>query len=436
MTRVNLRFEGPWECLSAADRAALLRRERGGSGVGIRATAAALVDDVRARGDAALREQTSRFDGVDLETLEVPRAMLTAALESLAAPVRRALERAAANIARVHSAAPPALTSVSPEPGVVIVRRPEPLSRVGIYAPGGRAAYPSSVLMAAVPARAAGVGEIVLASPPDPGARGLPAAVVLAAAAVAGVDRVFAMGGAGAIAALAYGTESVPSVDRIVGPGNAWVAAAKLLVTDTVAIDCPAGPSELVVIADASCDPRTVALELVAQAEHDPRAMSVALVVGNDVATAIGRELSAVVAAATRSDVVREALATLGGILPVADLRGAVRAANWIAPEHLLLATSAAESLVADIRNAGSVFVGQSASVAFGDYLTGANHVLPTGGAARGYSGLSALDFVRWTTFQYVDRSAASRLAGDTGALADAEGLPGHSAAARQWSAA
>jgi histidinol dehydrogenase len=287
--------------------------------------------------------------------------------------------------------------------------------------------------MAAIPAKVAGVGTVVLASPPD--RTGKPAAIVLAAAALAGVDRVFAVGGAGAVAAMAYGTKTIPRVDRIVGPGNAYVAAAKLLVADRVGIDSPAGPSELVVIADDTSNPRVVATEMVAQAEHDPDAVVVAIAVGPKVARVIETFVADAVARAERGEIVREALRRRGGILVARDRGEAIAAANDIAAEHLLLAVGDAESLVDGVRNAGAVFVGASASVAFGDYMTGANHVLPTGGSARAYSGLSPLDFVRWTTFQSVEPDAAARLAGDVATLARAEGLPGHAAAALQWSA-
>ena len=228
-------------------------------------------------GDAALRALATEFDGVTLDALEVPASRCVAALDALDPALRRAMERAANNIRRVHQGFLPATQEVESEPGIVVGRRPDPLGRVGVYAPGGRAAYPSSVLMGVVPARVAGVGEIIVCSPPGRDT-GLPAEVVLAAAALAGAHRVFALGGAGAIAALAYGTESVPRVDRIVGPGNAYVAEAKIQVARAVAIDSPAGPSELLVLADASADPQLIAREMLAQAEHDPLAAVVAVV--------------------------------------------------------------------------------------------------------------------------------------------------------------
>jgi histidinol dehydrogenase len=397
---------------------------------------AGIVDDVRRRGDAALIEMALRFDGVTLDALEVPRTALTRALDSIDADLRRAMERSAANIARVHEAFLPRGGEVEVEPGIVVGRRCDPLGRVGVYAPGGRASYPSSVLMAAIPARVAAVGEIILASPPSAGGGGLPAQTVLAAAALARVDRVFAVGGAGAIAAMAFGTATIPRVDRIVGPGNAYVAAAKLAVVSHVAIDCPAGPSELLVIADDTANAGSVAAEMIAQAEHDPDAFVAALVVGEDAAAAIEAELAGQVELADRGEVVRAALGggSSGGVVRVADLDSAMDIANEFAPEHLLLAVSDADALLPRARNAGTVFVGTSASVTFGDYMTGANHVLPTGGLARSYSGLSPLDFVRWTTYQRVTTAAAARLAPDVARIAQSEGLPAHAAAAARWS--
>jgi histidinol dehydrogenase len=287
--------------------------------------------------------------------------------------------------------------------------------------------------MGAVPARVAGVGEVILCSPPGPD--GKPSDVVLAAAALAGVDRVFAIGGAGAIAAMAYGTASVPSVDRIVGPGNAYVAEAKAQVASAVAIDSPAGPSELLVIADRSASPTVIAREMLAQAEHDPVAAVVLVTDARALEEAVPAELGRAIDAEPRAAIMRAAFAARGAIVLVSSLDQAVEFSNRWAPEHLLLAVRAevAQSLLDRLRNAGTIFVGQSASVAFGDYLSGANHVLPTGGAARSYSGLSTLDFVRWTTYQRIAPAVAARFADDTVLFADAEGLPAHAAAARQW---
>jgi histidinol dehydrogenase len=424
---MSLRFRGPIESLSETDARALFDRTTPAS-ADVAGETARIIADVRARGDAALRDMARRFDRVELDALEVSRRTIQRALDATPPALRGALERAAANIESVHRAFAPTTLEVESEPGVIVGRRPDPLERVGVYAPGGRACYPSSVLMGAVPARAAGVCEVIVCSPPD--STGTPPSVALAAAAVARVDRVFAVGGAGAVAALALGTDSVPRVDAIVGPGNAYVAAAKLQLVNTVRIDSPAGPSELVVIADASADARDLAAEMVAQAEHDPWTCVIAVVTGEQQAMALERAIARALADAPRRLIVEAALAANGGILWAETLSAAVDFANAYAPEHLLIASDAADDLLQLVRNAGTVFLGDASSVAFGDYITGANHVLPTGGAARAYSGLSPLDFVRWTTYQRVDRMAAARMAPDVMALARAEGLPGHATAA------
>ena len=418
--------------LSAQDRGSLLGRARR-SDSDVRERAANILRRVRLAGDRALFEMAREYDAVALESLEVPSEIRRRSLASLGVGVRSALERAARNIAAVHSASPPQPVEIETEAGVVVGRRPDPLQRVGIYAPGGRAAYASSVLMAAVPARVAGVSEIVLCSPPR--GDGYPAPLVLAACEIAGVDRVFAVGGAGAIAAMAYGTDTVPRVDKVVGPGNAYVAEAKLLVSRDVGIDSPAGPSELMILCDESSDSETIAREVVAQAEHDVDACIVVISIGRDAPGGIIDAIAQEIARAPRAEVVRAALEHNGAILSADSLPEAVSFAIEFAPEHLLLAVQNAESLLPQIRNAGSVFIGEQSSVVFGDYITGGNHVLPTGGLARSYSGLGPLDFVRWTYYQKVSREAARRLSTDAAILADAEGLPGHARAALRWSA-
>lgn len=426
-----LRYTGSIDGLSVDARRSLFARSTETSAK-VATETARIIADVRVRGDAALLDLARRFDGVDLDQVEVPRAAMTRALDETAPELRRAMDRAARNIAAVHTAFMPSLVEVEPEPGILVGRRPDPLQRVGVYAPGGRASYPSSVLMGALPARVAGVSEIVLCSPPD--LSGRPAASVLAAAAIAGVDRMFAVGGAGAVAAMALGTESIPRVDRIVGPGNVYVAAAKLQLGGEVGIDSPAGPSELLIIADGSVDAEYVALEMVAQAEHDPSACVLVLAVDDAIVEDIECALVNAVRATPRREIVARALAGQGGVLRADSIESAVAFANEYAPEHLLLAIRSADATLQDVRNAGTVFLGVTTSVAFGDYMTGANHVLPTGGSARVYSGLSPLAFVRWTTYQRVDETAARRLASDVAQFANAELLPGHAAAAARWS--
>ncbi len=427
---VQLRFRGKLSSLSPGDQRLLFDRSSARDQE-VTATVAAIIARVRTDGNAALVDFARRFDHVQIEALEVRRDEVRRALESLEVAVRNAMERAARNIERVHRALLPQSSTVEVEPGVTVTRRPDPLGRVGVYAPGGSAAYPSSVLMGAVPARVAGVGEIILCSPP--GKNGLPSKVVLAAAELAGVDRVFSVGGAGAIAAMALGTTSVPRVDKIVGPGNAYVVEAKLQLGSNVAFDSPAGPSELLVIADESIDPEVIAREVVAQAEHDPRATVVVFALSERVAQRIEAAILPVARLTARREIIFDSLGTRGGVVSVAGLTEAIEAANRFAAEHLMIAMRDPSAILDRIRNTGTVFVGPASSVAFGDYITGANHVLPTGGLARSYSGLSTLDFFRWTTCQSVTTGAAARLARDTAVFAESEGLYAHAAAARAW---
>lgn len=430
-----LRARGDFDSLDVATQRAITDRASSiDPAIGPRTSA--IIDRVRRDGDAALTAMAREFDGVDALTIEVPKSAWIDALRSLDPALRRALERTLRNITTVHTAFLPVETRVSPEPGIVVGRRPDPLQRVGVYAPGGRAAYPSSLLMGAVPARVAGVREVIVCSPPGP--NGMPSDVVLAAAALANVDRVFAVGGAGAIAAMALGTATIPRVDRIVGPGNAYVAEAKLQLVSQVTIDAPAGPSELLVLADDSADANAIARELVAQAEHDPDAAVIAIVCGENAeaqASRIEGALAQLVVTTPRATIVRAALAARGAVVTVPTIDRGVALANSWAAEHLLLVVrdDVRTATLAALRSAGTIFVGESSSVAYGDYMTGANHVLPTAGAARCYSGLSTLDFVRWTTWQEVTPAAAAAMADDVGCFADAEALPAHAAAARAW---
>lgn len=430
MSTLKLRFRGAVGSLGSEGRIALLERTTADNDV-LRDTVTATIDAVRSQGDAVLKSLAREYDNVSLKRLDVPKAEWTKALASIDPAVRSAMERSARNIETAHRAFLPAASEVETEPGITIGRRPDPLGRVGVYAPGGRAAYPSSVLMGAIPARVAGVGEVILCSPPS--TNGMPSPAVLAACAIAQVDKVFALGGAGAIAAMAYGTESVPRVDRIVGPGNAWVTEAKVQVAKACAIDSPAGPSELLLIADDSADVAQVARELLAQAEHDPMACVVAVTIGDEVARQVELALETMVGGYSRHAIIRQALEANGGVISVDSLEDAVTLSNFYAPEHLLIAVRDADRILPALRNAGTIFVGTTASVSFGDYMTGANHTLPTNGLARSYSGLSTLDFIRWTTYQRVTPEAAARLAGDVGTFADAEGLDGHARAARAW---
>ena len=431
MTReFKLRFSGAYSELPVTDKSLLL--ERGATrDATVSDRVAVIVDRVRTTGDTALREMASEFDGVDLGELEVGRASLVDALEQLPQDLRQSMERSANNIRRFHEGQLPKASSIIIEPGVTIGRRPDALGRVGVYAPGGRASYPSSVLMGAIPAKVAGVGEIVLCSPPSEG--GFPSQAVLAAAQLSGVDRVFAVGGAGAIAAMCLGTTTIPRVDKVVGPGNAYVAEAKLQLATIASFDSPAGPSELLVIADDKANPESVAREVLAQAEHDPQAVAIVIATDQNTARRIGSEISIQMKTAIRGDIIATSLAERGGVVSVGSIADALAISNAFAPEHLMLAVSNPRQALELVRNAGTVFLGEASSVAFGDYMTGANHVLPTGGLARSYSGLSTLDFVRWTTFQEITPSGAASLARDVAVFAEAEGLSAHAAASLAW---
>lgn len=393
------------------------------------ASVADMVADVRARGDDALLEMAARFDGVELEALEIPRARWDVALQGLPPAVRSGLERAAGNIRRFHAAQIPTDVTLDVEPGIRITRRWVPLERVGVYAPGGRAAYPSSVLMGVVPAVAVGVGEVIVCSPPGP--MGTPPEEVMAACAIAGADRLFAVGGAGAVAAMAFGTATIPATDAVVGPGNRWVTEAKGQVAGRVLIDSPAGPSEVLVLADETADPILVAAEVMAQAEHDPEAACVVVSTDRARAQEIRVTLAEQLAAAPRREVAAAALAANGAILVADSLDEAVAFAAAWAPEHLSVMTADAAGVASRIPTAGTTFVGPWASVAFGDYMTGANHVLPTAGRARSFSGLSAQHYLRSFTVQEINEEGAVNLAEAVAVLAEAEGLPAHAAAAR-----
>ncbi|MEZ4398646.1 MAG: histidinol dehydrogenase [Kofleriaceae bacterium] len=381
---------------------------------------AAIVADVRARGDLAVRAYTERFD----HRLPGPTGSFELDGETwqrratIAPEIRAALEHAAERIRWFHTHQREPEVAVERD-GIKLGLRIAPLARVGLYVPGGTARYPSSVLMTAIPAKVAGVGEVVMVTP---GA----SAETLAAAEIAGVDRVFEIGGAQAVAALAYGTATVPRVDKIVGPGNQWVAAAKRLVFGQVDIDSVAGPSEVLIIADASADPAWVAADLLAQAEHDTEARAILVTTAPGLPAAVERELEAQLATLPRAAIARTALERWGAAILVADLEQAVAVANRYAPEHLELDVAAPRELVPRLHTAGAIFVGKWASEAAGDYLAGPNHVLPTGGAARYASPLGVYDFVRRTSVIEYSEAAARADAPVIAALAAVEGLDAH----------
>ncbi|MCA1812743.1 MAG: histidinol dehydrogenase [Halobacteriales archaeon] len=395
---------------------------------GPREAARRIIARVQTQGDAALRALAKELDGADVRELEVPRPAMQAAWRGLTAEQRRALTDAARNITTFHRAQVPKPLRVRIAAGVTAGRTPVPLTRAGIYAPGGRAAYPSSVLMAALPAKVAGVRERVLCSPP--GKDGEVARSVLAACWLAKVERVFRVGGAQAIAAMALGTGSVPRVDKVVGPGNAYVAAAKLLLQGHVGIDTPAGPSEALIIADAKASPTLVARELLCQSEHGPDSCSIAICTSASLAEQAAKEIERLLPEEPRRDSIAKSLAARGAILVADSVPEALAFSEACAPEHLLLMVQRPERWLPKVRHAGSVFLGASSAISFGDYCTGTNHVLPTGGAARWSSGLQVEDFVRWVPWQEVSATGARRLAPTAATLARLEGLEAHARSA------
>ena len=394
------------------------------------AAVAAIVADVRARGDAALLEYTARFDRVSapsVAALELSAAALDKALAELAPAEREALERAAARIRAFHERQLTSSWSLTEADGTRLGQRITALQRVGLYVPGGRAAYPSSVLMNAIPARVAGVAEIVMVVPAPDGVRN---PLVLAAARLAGVARAFAIGGAQAIAALAYGTTTIPAVDKIVGPGNAYVAAAKRRVFGAVGIDMIAGPSEILVIADATARPDWVTMDLFAQAEHDESAQAILLTPDAALIEAVAASIARGLRTMPRREVIAASLARRGALVKVRDLAEACVLADRIAPEHLELAVADPEPLLARINNAGAIFLGHFSSEAVGDYCAGPNHVLPTGRSARFSSPLGVYDFQKRSSIIAVSREGARTLGRLAATLALGEGLPAHAQSA------
>jgi histidinol dehydrogenase len=397
----------------------------------IDAAAAAIVEDVRARGDAALLEHTNRFDRMDapsVAALEIPAADMRAALESLPIEERAALEAAARRIQSFHERQRGESWSVVEDDGTVLGQRVTPLDRVGVYVPGGRAAYPSSVLMNVIPARVAGVAEIVMVSPTPDGARN---PLVLAAASLAGVTRAFAIGGAQAVAALAYGTDTVPAVDKIVGPGNAYVAAAKRHVFGVVGIDMIAGPSEILVICDGKTDPDWIAMDLFSQAEHDELAQAILLTPDAAFIDRVQASIARLLPAMPRREIIEKSVANRGALILVASLDEACALANRIAPEHLEISTDEPQRWADKIRHAGAIFLGRHSSESLGDYCAGPNHVLPTARTARFSSPLGVYDFQKRTSLIHVSLEGARTLGAVAARLADGEGLAAHAASAR-----
>ncbi len=387
-----------------------------------------IIADVRSRGDAALYDYSEKFDKVKLDALEVSPAEIEAAMQAVEPGFIRVLETAAANIRAFHEKQVRQSFIVAERDGVVMGQKVTPLDRVGLYAPGGTAAYPSSVLMNAIPAKIAGCGEIVMTTPPARDGSVNPA--ILAAAKVAGIDRVFKVGGAQAVAALAYGTASVPCVDKIVGPGNAFVAEAKKQVFGRVAIDMIAGPSEILIVADGNSDAREVAADLLSQAEHDKMASAVLVTDSADLARAVQAEVERQVRMLPREEIASASIDVNGKIIVAESIDQAIDISNAIAPEHLELCFDNPFDYLEKVRHAGSIFMGRSCPEALGDYLAGPNHILPTGGTARFYSPLSVDDFVKKSQYTYFTREALGKVADDIALFARKEGLEAHARSA------
>ena len=391
-------------------------------------TVAEIINNVKVNGDKALFEYCERFDGASICSLEVSDDEINEAFESVEPRFIRILEDAAKNIRNFHEKQVRNSFIINDSDGVVIGQKVIPIDRAGLYVPGGTAAYPSTVLMDSIPAKIAGCKEICIITPPNKEGKVNP--VILAAAKIAGVDRIFKVGGAQAIAALAYGTETIPKVDKIVGPGNAYVAEAKKQVYGIVSIDMIAGPSEILVVADSKSDARFVAADLLSQAEHDRMASAVLVTDSMEFATKVSDEVERQLSLLPREDIARTSIDNNGKIIVADDLSKAIEIANEIAPEHLELCVDQPFDYLDKIKHAGSIFMGRYCPEALGDYFAGPNHTLPTTGTARFSSPLSVDDFVKKTQYTYYTKDALSRIADDVAFFAEKEGLSAHARSA------
>ncbi|MBR0085613.1 MAG: histidinol dehydrogenase, partial [Lachnospiraceae bacterium] len=389
---------------------------------------AGIIADVRERGDAALFEYTKKFDGVDLdkESLLVTEEEIQAAYQSVDSRFIEVVRRSRDNIRAFHEKQKRTSFIDTSAEGRILGQKITPLYRTGVYVPGGKAAYPSSVLMNIVPARVAGVNEIIMVSPPDRNCNGNINPRTLVAANEAGAEKIYKVGGAQAVAALAYGTESIPRVDKITGPGNIFVAMAKKAVYGHVGIDSIAGPSEILVIADETADPVYAAADLLSQAEHDELASAIMITTSEELAAAVNTEIDGFLKKLSRSGIIRKSLENYGHIFIAESLDEAVEAANEIASEHLEILTKDPFEVMTKIRNAGAIFLGPYSSEPLGDYFAGPNHVLPTNGTARFFSPLSVDDFIKKSSIIYYSRSELEKAADDIIDFAQAEGLTAH----------
>lgn len=392
-------------------------------------TVSAVLSDVRTKGDAALREYTAKFDKVELANIEVSKEEFEKALSGISSELLDHLKSAAENIRAFHEAQLPEATwFMELKPGILLGQKATPLESVGAYAPGGRASYPSTVLMTVIPARVAGVERVIVCTPPRPDGTVHP--LTLAAAKVAGADKVFKLGGVQAIGAMAYGTETVPKVDKIVGPGNVFVTSAKMQIRDVAEIDFPAGPSEVLIIADESADAVMAASDIIAQAEHDPSAVSILVTESDKLAEAVKKEVLVQAEQTARSSIVKSSLEN-AAILTADSLGQCINFSNKFAPEHLEIIVSNPDFVLDKIKNAGSIFIGNYSPVPVGDYASGTNHVLPTAGYARIYSGLNINHFIKYSSIQKISKSGLESLKETIIALAEEEGLQAHADAIR-----
>lgn len=396
--------------------------------VDVTAVVADIIDDVKENGDAALIKYCEKFDKASLSSLEVTKEELSAAMDMVEPEFIEVLNKAAANIRKFHEKQVRHGFIINDENGIVTGQKVIPIDCAGLYVPGGTAAYPSTVLMNAIPAKIAGCRQVVMVTPPSADGSINPA--ILAAANIAGVDKIFKVGGAQAVAALAYGTETVPKVDKIVGPGNAFVAEAKRQVFGQVSIDMIAGPSEILVVADGKSNPKYVAADLLSQAEHDKLASAVLVTDSEKLAKLVSDELERQIPMLERCEIARKSIDDNGKIIIADDLKKVIEIANEIAPEHLELCVDNPFDYLDGIRHAGSIFMGRSCPEALGDYLSGANHTLPTGGTARFSSPLSVDDFVKKTQYTYYTKDALEKVAWDIDRFAKKEGLTAHAKSA------
>ncbi len=397
--------------------------------VDVEATVSAIIADVRENGDEALFAYTKKFDKAELTSLQVSKEEMAEAMAVVSPELIAIMEKAAANIRKFHQRQVRNSFIINDGDGVIMGQKIIPVDRAGLYVPGGTAAYPSTVLMDAIPAKIAGVKEVVITTPPDADGKINP--VILAAASVAGVDKLFKVGGAQAIAALAYGTQTVPKVDKIVGPGNAFVAEAKKQVFGQVSIDMIAGPSEILIVSDGKSDPQVIAADLLSQAEHDKMASAVLVTDSMELAVAVQAQLEEQIPQLLRAEIARTSIDDNGKIIVADTLEVAIEIANEIAPEHLELCVDDPFDYLDRIRHAGSVFMGRNCPEALGDYFAGPNHTLPTSGTAKFSSPLSVDDFIKKTQYTYYTRSALAKVAEDVGRFAEAEGLTAHAKSAR-----